>query len=227
MKFGPVPLEEAGGAILAHSLRLADGRLGKGTVLDAQALARLRAAGLSSVTVARLEAGDLGEDEAATRVAAHVAGTGVRVEAPATGRVNLFAAHGGLLSIDAAGVDALNLIDPAITLATLDNRRPVVEGEMVATVKIIPYAVAAAKVEAAVAAAGRLVSVRPWRGRPVGVVQTRVEGTLDKMLDKTARVLAARLEASGSTIAGEWRVAHEAGAVAGAIAEARKAGAEM
>ena len=40
------------------------------------------------------------------------------------------------------GVDALNDVDPAITFATLDAYAPVVAGKMIATVKIIPFAVA-------------------------------------------------------------------------------------
>jgi len=39
MIFGPTPLEEAKGAILAHSLRLTGKVLKKGTVLDDEAIA--------------------------------------------------------------------------------------------------------------------------------------------------------------------------------------------
>ncbi len=61
MKFGPVPVSEAAGAVLAHS-QVAGKRIAKGTVLDTSHVAALEAAGLAEVTVARLEAGDGAED---------------------------------------------------------------------------------------------------------------------------------------------------------------------
>jgi molybdenum cofactor cytidylyltransferase len=45
MKFGPVRLEEAKGAILAHSQRTAERMIRKGTVLAAAAISALRVAG--------------------------------------------------------------------------------------------------------------------------------------------------------------------------------------
>ena len=70
MKFGPAAPQDCAGAILAHGVYLRDGRIRKGTRLAAADIARLIAAGITSVTVARLEAGDLDEDSAADRLAA-------------------------------------------------------------------------------------------------------------------------------------------------------------
>ena len=78
MIFARVPLSEAQGAILVHGTRAAARRLRKGTILSAADLDALRRAGVGAVVVARLEAGDVEEDEAARRLAACVAGTGVR-----------------------------------------------------------------------------------------------------------------------------------------------------
>ena len=65
MKFGPVPVEDAAGAVLAHAARLPDGRLRKGIRLTEAEVARLQAAGITEVVVARLEDGDVDEDAAA------------------------------------------------------------------------------------------------------------------------------------------------------------------
>ena len=67
MEFGPVPLAEAIGAILAHSLMLEGQRLRKGQVLTAEDLARLAAEGHVEVTVARPGPEDVSEDAAAAR----------------------------------------------------------------------------------------------------------------------------------------------------------------
>ena len=45
MKFGPVPLDEARGAIMAHSQRVGERMIRKGSLLDEAAIAALREAG--------------------------------------------------------------------------------------------------------------------------------------------------------------------------------------
>src|SRR3712207_7155188 len=47
----------------------------------------------------------------------------------------------GVLLINAAAINGLNAVDEAMTAATLMANKPVVAGEMVGTVKIIPYAI--------------------------------------------------------------------------------------
>ncbi|HZU81818.1 MAG TPA: hypothetical protein VE987_02825, partial [Polyangiaceae bacterium] len=101
-----VPVGRALGTVLAHSRRLGSGDvLKKGRVLTDADCARLSAAGVVRVTVARLEPGDVGEDEAAGRVAAAAAGPHVLVARPATGRSNLFASARGLLVVSRPHVD--------------------------------------------------------------------------------------------------------------------------
>ena len=92
--------------------------------------------------MARLEPGDVSEDQAAADIAAAIAGEGVRADRAFTGRCNLFAESAGVLVVDKDAIDRLNRIDEAVTLATLPAYKPVVDGEMIATVKIIPFAVA-------------------------------------------------------------------------------------
>ena len=59
MKFGAVPLDEARGAIMAHSQRVGDKMIRKGALLDEAAIAALREAGRAEVVCARLEPGDV------------------------------------------------------------------------------------------------------------------------------------------------------------------------
>ena len=75
MRFGEIAVAEAGGAILAHSLRLPGPEGGRGPTfkkgrrLTAGDAAALAAAGYATVTAARLDADDIWEDEAAARLA--------------------------------------------------------------------------------------------------------------------------------------------------------------
>ena len=94
-----------------------------------------------------------------------MAGAGVRVDQAFTGRCNLFAETAGVLVVDKEAIDELNRVDESITFATLPAYKPVVEGEMIATVKIIPFAVAGAQRDAAVAVAAKakpLIRVAPY-----------------------------------------------------------------
>src|SRR5262249_5524754 len=100
MKFGEVPVAEAEGAILAHSLKLGATAFKKARVLSHADLDVIAGAGLERIVVARLEPGDVGEDEAARRIAEAAAGTRVEVATPFTGRANLFAKSRGLLVFD-------------------------------------------------------------------------------------------------------------------------------
>ncbi|MEP9347740.1 NTP transferase domain-containing protein [Xanthobacter sp. KR7-225] len=226
MRFGPIPLAEAEGAIAAHSVRIAGTVIRKGTRIGPAEIAALGAAGIATVVAAQPEADELTEDEAAARLAAAVAGTGVRVDGPFTGRANLHALQAGVLQVDAAGIDAFNAVDEAVTLATLPALQPVAEGEMVATVKIIPFAVQAAQVAAA-AAAGARVKVAPFVRRRVAVISTRLPGLQEKVIDKTLAITRARLAPAGAEVTADVRVPHESAALADAVAAAAGAGAEL
>src|SRR5688572_30797762 len=142
MKFGPVAPKDALGGTAVHTLRQGALVLKKGTVIGAAEVAALEAACVREIVVVRLEPGDVSEDEAAAEIAKAVAGEGTRTDRAFTGRCNLFAKHAGVLVVDKDAIDELNRIDEAITLATLPAFKPVVAGEMIATVKIIPFAVA-------------------------------------------------------------------------------------
>ena len=211
MKFGEVPVADAEGAILAHSLKLGTTALKKARVLSRADLDFIAAAGLARIVVARLEPGDVGENEAARRVAAAAAGDEVEPAAPFTGRANLFAKTRGLLVFDRERLDRLNLVDETITFGTLPPFAVVEPRMMVGTVKIIPFAAPAEAVERCVDAARSgepLLRVAPFLPRSVGLVQTRLPGLKESILDKTREVTETRLKALGCRLVFEERCSH-------------------
>src|SRR5712692_4173544 len=230
MKFGEVPVGEAEGAILAHCLRLGATALKKGRVLSTADLEAIAAAGLKHVIVARLDPGDIREDAAAERIAAAAAGPNIATAPAFTGRANLFAAARGLLVFDRDRLDRLNLVDEAVTLGTLPPFAVVEPRQMVATVKIIPFAVPEAAVAAAAdfaAAGGPLLRVAAFIPRRAVLIQTRLPGLKESILDKTRAVTEQRLAALASTLVAEERCAHAAGELAPHIAAAVAAGADI
>jgi molybdenum cofactor cytidylyltransferase len=219
MIFGRLPLAEAEGAILAHSLSAGGRKFRKGQALEAEALAALAAAGIESVTAARLEPGDVHEDAAAERLARAVAtGPGLRLTRAATGRVNLVAEGPGLAQIDAAAIDALNAVDPMLTVATVAPHQRMERNGLVATVKIISYAVPGAALHRAVAAGTGAVGFRPPVLRSASLIETEVPGG---PTGKGAEAIAARLERLEARLEEHLVVAHETGAIAEALARAR------
>jgi molybdenum cofactor cytidylyltransferase len=228
MKFGPASPAEAIGGVTVHTLRQGSLVLKKGTTVGPAEVEALKKAGVAEIVVVRLEDGDVSEDVAAASIAQAVTGEGIHVERAFTGRANLFAARPGILVIDRAAVDRINGVDEAITLATLAAYKPVVEGEMVATVKLIPFGIEGKLRDAAVQAAGHgALRIAPYVIKKVGIVSTLLPGLSPKVIEKTLRVTADRLAPAGATIIGERRVPHDEKALAAAIKELLAMGAEL
>jgi len=219
MRFGRVPLSEAKGAILAHSH--GPSGLRKGRVLTAEDIAALAAEGVTEITVAQLDPGDLDENTAAARLAAALvpapAGQALTLTPAFTGRVNLNATGPGVVRLDAAAIHALNRVDPAITFATLPDLARVTKGTLVGTVKIISYAVAGAALEQAATLAQAAIRVQPVTSRDAGLLLTTVPGQDPKLNAKAARVISARLAALGMTLAACREVPHVEAAIAEAL----------
>lgn len=216
MTFEQVATEAAAGGILAHSIVVAGRRWAKGRALDATDISAAIGAGIGQLTIARLDANDVGEDAAASRLAKALCGPGLVALAATHGRVNLAAAAAGLCCIDAAMVGAVNTVDEALTLATLAPGARVAAGEIVATIKIIPYAVSIEALEAAIAAA-KAVTIAAFRPLAVSLVQTHLPGVSTKMFEKTARVTRARIETLGGTLSERGPCPHDANALAAVL----------
>ena len=229
MEFDRFALADAAGAILAHSVKAGDLVLRKGHLLTPGDLARLGAAGIDSVVAARFDGTDVPEDRAAADLAAALGGELIEAAAPFTGRANLHALAHGLLVVDRARIDRFNRVDEAVTLATLPEHAVVHPRQMVATVKIIPFAIPNALLERARAALAegpllRVAAFRPWRAR---LIQTELPSVAPKVLDKTVRITRDRLAAVAGELIGETRCAHTAAAVTAAVRDALAAGCDM
>ncbi len=226
MRFGPLTLDEAEGAVLAHSLKSSDIAFRKGRRLSADDIAALRAAGLQQIVAARFDAGDVLEDDAAQQLAAAIAGDGASVAAPFTGRCNLFANAAGLARIDAAAIAAINAVDEAITIATLADFAQVAPRDLLATVKIIPFAAPKAALETCLAIARErtAVALAPFGKLRAALIQTTLPGLKASVLDGTESATRTRLASLGGELVQTVRCAHDVGALAAALRDAQHAG---
>lgn len=220
MQFGPVPLREAEGAILAHSVTLPSGRLRKGQVLTEDHLAKMAGQGMEEVICARPDPDDVTENEAAARIAAALvsdpAAANLRITKAFTGRVNLIAAAPGVVQLDAALLTRLNHIHPMLTLATVPQHQQMAEGGMVATVKIIAYAVPGAAVDEAEALLrnAKTMSLQTTRLSSARLIVTEIPGGAG---EKGVSAIEGRLTALGMTLSSVSTVPHQEAAIRDAL----------
>ena len=230
MIFAELPVGECLGAILAHAQRSGDIAFKKGRMLSADDVMRLSSAGIRHLTVAKLEADDTGEDEAAKTLSEALATAGLYADAPFTGRANIYARHAGLLRIDAARITAINEVHEAITLATLADYADVQADQMVATVKIIPFAVKRDRLDICLALArgnAPVLAFHPYRPRKAVLIQTELAAVKPSLLEKTVAVTNRRLAAMGNDPIADIRSPHEPRALANAMRHALDDGAEL
>ena len=214
MIFAEVALEEAEGAILAHSVACCGERLKKGICLKAEHLAALRASGAERVTVARLEADDIVENTAAEILAEALmeqSGEGLKRTLPFTGRVNLIATGASVVEQDITRLIDMNKVDPMISCATVPQYQQMSEGGLVATVKIISYSVPKVNLEKACALARGAIRLRSSKLQTAALLISETEGGAG---DKGLSAISARLETLGISLEKVERVPHNTQSIA-------------
>lgn len=228
MKFGPVATKDARGTVLAHSLRVTAQstnktyRIAKGTPLSKDHLNDLLADQHDTVVVARLEAGDIEENKAATQLANAIApdakALGLRISGAGAGRVNLFATGAGIVVIDETAIMNLNAVDPMITIATVPQYHRTDSNSMVATIKIISYAVSDSALEQAEKPAKNAIRIAPPQYKSATLIETQVGDDVPSSKGRDA--MRARLERLGVALLPRKVVAHEETAIKSAIEKA-------
>ena len=225
LTFAEAAPAELAGAVLTRDIEVAGERWAKGRCLSPADLVRLASAtpasvpGARPITVLILEPGDVHEDAAARRLAAAVAGPGLRIGEPAQSRIDLRATAAGLVRVRGALIERLNSIDPVEVFTILDGRI-VEQGALVASVKIAPHLVseailAAAEAVAAAAGPRGVVSVAAFRPRRVAaIVKESIRGIARERFESSVR---AKVEGLGSRLVGIDYVEDAAGPVEGAL----------
>jgi molybdenum cofactor cytidylyltransferase len=148
----------------------------------------------------------------------------------ATGRVNLIAEAAGVLRVDAGKIDRLNAIDEAVTIGTLPDYAVVAPKDMLATIKIIPFAVpgpvlSVAETMARQGAAG--MSLHAFRPLRVGLVASELPGLKDSVTEKTIAVTRDRVERLTGSLLTPLRCPHAEAPIAAALESLIEQGADL
>lgn len=229
MIFGEFRCEEAEGVTLAHTLNLGAKTLKKGRVLTTDDIALLKQAGIAAVTGARMAEGDLDENAGAAAIAALLVGPNTETRRPYTGRCNVHASMRGVLRVDAERIDALNALDEAIAVGTLPDFALARPTQVLATVKIIPFAVTQELIERcrAIAAGGPLLRLAELQPRRAALILGELPGMKENVFRGTVTATRNRLEGLGSRLALVLRCRHASGEIAKCLREALAAGCDL
>ena len=176
--------------------------LRKGRALTAADVAALAALGRATVYVAEPGTHDVGEGEAARRIAVAAMGPGLCLVGPHSGRANLLATVPGLVRVDPERLLRLNAHE-GVTVATLRTHAPVRADQVVATVKVIPFALprqTVAEAETEAREATPLLRVDPLLARSVALLLSGSRASRTRVERDFVPPLRARIEALGSTI---------------------------
>lgn len=206
-----VKVENAVGTKLAHDItEIRPGEFKgpafqKGHEVCNADICHLQKLGKNHLYVIDLNDDEIHENQAAAILATAIAGEGIHWDnRPKEGKIGLHAVMDGLLSINTAALAALNMTDE-VMCATLHNHTLVSKDQLVAATRAIPLVMKRTPVERAAAIAsqnGGIVSVRPLRKIPVGMVITGSEVYHGLIQDKFAPILTEKVEALGSRVAG-------------------------
>ncbi|MEQ9520523.1 MAG: molybdopterin-binding/glycosyltransferase family 2 protein [Parvibaculum sp.] len=221
MIFAAFPIHETENAVLAHSVMAGSRAFKKGHIVTASDIELLRDAGIERIYVAKLEPGDVSENEAAAALNQALGGHHTRCADAFTGRANLHANADGLVLINAAMINAINKLDEGLTIATLAPYETVTTSQMLATVKIIPFAVRRSTLAKAIALAKTpAVEVAPFKLKQADLILTDLAGSKPSLLKKAERVIAARIADFNMELCGVQVCDHTEAAVERALAHA-------
>ena len=175
----------------------------KGHIIKAEDIERLKSLGKENIYVLELGEDDIHENEAAELMAGALAGPGTSISGePVEGKLNIVAAHDGLLKVEVEALYQFNLLGE-VMCATLHNNTPVKQGEQLAGTRLIPLVSKRGIVNVAVEIAekaGGIIRVAQLKQAKAGLIITGNEVFHGRIKDAFEPVLRKKLEKLGSEV---------------------------
>lgn len=204
-----VPVEEAVGMVLPHDItEIVKGQkkgaaFRKGHIIRPEDIEHLKRLGKEHIYVLSLDATEIHENEAASRLAAMLSGRGiVFADNPEEGKIALKAKLDGLLRINKEALFHINMLGE-VMCSTLHDNTPVKKGETVAATRLIPLVAKRRLItdaEAIASSGNRIVEVLPLRRVKIGLVITGNEVFFGRIKDGFQEVLRKKAELLGSEV---------------------------
>ena len=194
-----IKVEEAVGMTLCHDITaMRDGFKGaafrRGHVITEADIPALLDLGKRTVFIWEENAGELHEEDCARRLAAMAPVKGAHYTEPSEGKVLLMADRRGMFRVNTRLLERINSIGD-ITIAALPDHYPAEPGARLASMRIVPLVTKQTQIEQAVALCReeKLLDLRPYRERRLGVVITGSEIYTGRIQDKFEPVIRAKM----------------------------------
>jgi hypothetical protein len=230
-----VKVEEAIGMALAHDLTkvIPGGFKGpafkRGQIITKDDIPELLSIGKEHVFVLTLDEGEVHEEEAAVRIAKAIIGNGLSHSLPSEGRVNLKTTAAGLLKINVASLDEINLLGDII-IATIHNNTVCKKDATVAGTRIIQLFTTEAKLaqmEKIAAKHRPVITLAPLKLKNIGLIITGSEVFKGRIKDGFSPILHKKIEALGCRVNNEEIVPDDSEIIARMIQTFKAKGSEV
>ena len=228
-----VNVEDAVGMTLCHDITaMYDGFKGalfkRGHVIEEADIPRMLDIGKRTVFIWEPEAGEVHEEDAATRMAAAIGAPNSHYEGPSEGKMVLKADCAGMLRVNTALQRKLNSIGD-ITITTLPDHYGVVPGSRLASMRIVPLVTQETQIAEleALCADRKVLDLLPYQNKKAGIVITGSEVYHGRIQDKFEAVARAKLAKYPCEIVGVKICDDDLDMLTGAAREMLDAGADL
>jgi len=195
-----VAVEQAVGMALCHDITgMYNGFKGavfkRGHIIQEEDVAKLLDVGKRHIFVWEEHAGEIHEEDAARRMAAMAPVEKAHYTEPSEGKVLLTAEERGMFRVDTALLRQINSIGD-LTIATLPDHYPVEAGDRLASMRIVPLVTQEEQIRKAeeLCKGKKLLDLRPYRDKKLGVVITGSEVYHGRIQDKFEPVVRAKMK---------------------------------
>lgn len=203
-----IKIEDAVGRELCHDITaMRDGFKGaafkRGHIIREEDIPALLDLGKRTVFVWEENAGEIHEEDAARRMAAMAPVAGAHYTEPSEGKVLLLAETRGMFRVNTELLNRINAIGD-LTISTLPDHYPVEEGARLASMRIVPLVTKEEQILQAerMRAETKLLDLRPYQNRKIGVIITGSEVYSGRIQDKFEPVVRAKMKRYPSEILG-------------------------
>jgi molybdopterin biosynthesis enzyme len=230
-----VKIEEAVGMVLGHDVvRITEGDakavpFQRGYVIREEDIPQFLDIGKEHIYVVETEEEEVHENEAALRIAQAVAGEGFDFETPSNGAVRIKPRYPGLLLVNVPLLNEVNAIG-GFAIGTRYSFTVGKPEKPAAVAKTMPLYIPEAKLaelETMCRSRGRILELKPFILKKVGVVITGNEVFKGRIKDRFAETIVRKVEPFGASLSRTAKVPDDAAAIAGAIREIREAECEV
>lgn len=229
-----IRVEDAVGTVLCHDLtKIVPGKtkgpaFKKGQVITEEDIPELLNMGKSHIYVWEVKKDQVHEDDAAIRLSRALGGQGISFTQPKEGKVSLIADFNGMCTINEDLLVQVNMIEDMV-VATRSNRRPVIKGDIIAGIRVVPLVIDESKLQMVehLSKEQETIRVKPFHSLKVGIITTGSEVYSGRIEDKFGPVVKEKIESYGCEVFKQIIVPDDVEQISAAIHSLKAEGAEL